>query len=485
MRKFLFFGSNILRFSGPKITGRLLESEVRPKTVQQFRKIQLGRRSLAASDVKAQKTDDIIVNRKPHCNIGTIGHVDHGKTTLTAAITKVLSAKGNSKFMKYDDIDRAPEEQRRGITINATHVEYETENRHYAHTDCPGHIDYIKNMITGTSQMDGAILVVAATDGQMPQTLEHLLLAKQIGVKHLVVYVNKADLVDVETLELVEIEIRDLLDVYGFDSDNTPVIYGSALNALNDKTPEIGERSIVELIAAVDRHVPTPDRDIDGEFFMPLESAFTVPGRGTVAIGTLQRGVLNKGDKIELLGHGNKISTNVGDLQVFRKSVASCMAGDNVGVLLRGVRPEMIERGMYISKPGSFSQFTDLEAQVYVLTKTEGGRSKPIMNNYMQVMYSGLWDMGVCVKMTDDRMMIMPGEAATCRLLLRKPMVVAPGFRFTVRENHITTLTGVITKTLEASGERIIGFNQIKQKPMKIESNAGVVRNKRAKSKRK
>lgn len=338
------------------------------------------RLSTAASAATKEK-------QKPHCNVGTIGHVDHGKTTLTAAITKVLSdvGKEGNQFVKYEDIDRAPEEKARGITINSTHVQYETENRHYAHTDCPGHIDYVKNMITGTSQMDGAILVIAATDGTMPQTREHLLLAKQIGVEQIVVYINKADIVDEEMLELVEIEARELLEEYGFDNQNIAIVAGSALMALKGEKPDIGKDSILKLMEAVDSTIPTPKRDLSGPFYMPVESNVSVSGRGTVAIGTVARGVLKKGQELELLGHGNSIKTAASDIHVFHKSVPQCTAGDNVGVLLRGVKLELVQRGMFLSEPGSLKQFDTFEAQIYVLTKAEGGRSKPVMDQYIQV----------------------------------------------------------------------------------------------------
>ena len=341
----------------------------------------LGCRMSTATDVTEEN------NQKPHCNVGTIGHVDHGKTTLTAAITKVLSDvyKEGNKFVKYDDIDRAPEEKARGITINSTHVQYETENRHYAHTDCPGHIDYVKNMITGTSQMDGAILVIAATDGTMPQTREHLLLARQIGVERIVVYINKADVVDSEMLELVEIEARELLEEYGFDSMNTAIVAGSALMALKGDKPDIGKESILKLMEAIDSTVPTPKRDLSGPFYMPVESSVSVPGRGTVAVGTVVQGMLKKGQEVELLGHGNAIKTAASDIHIFRKSVPRCTAGDNIGVLLRGVKSDLVQRGMFLCQPGSMKQFDTFEAQIYVLTKAEGGRSKPVMDQYIQV----------------------------------------------------------------------------------------------------
>ncbi|XP_064620655.1 elongation factor Tu, mitochondrial-like [Lineus longissimus] len=425
-------------------------------------------------------------SKKPHCNIGTIGHVDHGKTTLTAAITKVLAEQGdNNAFVRYDEIDRAPEEKKRGITINAAHVGYETKKRHYAHTDCPGHIDYIKNMITGTSQMDGAILVIAATDGQMPQTREHLLLTKQIGVEKVVVYVNKADVVDEDTLELVEIETRELLEEFGFDGVDCPIICGSALNALQDKNPTLGKESILTLLDSIDKYIPTPVRDEDGPFLVPVDSVFTVPGRGTVAIGTVKRGTVNKGEVVTLLGHGNEIKTSISDLQVFKKSVPTCKAGDNVGVLLRGVRPEAIERGMFVGIPGSFQQCNSFEAQIYVITKQEGGRSKPITDNYIQMMYCNLWNVAACLKLPKANSMVMPGDAASVQFLLRKPMVFDVGQRFTVRENQHTTLTGVVTKILGHNKEIIKGFNFEHAKSMKIETNSRVVQARRNKKKTK
>jgi elongation factor Tu len=406
---------------------------------------------------------------------------------LTAAITKVLAeqAEESNTFVRYDEIDRAPEEKRRGITINAAHVGYETGKRHYAHTDCPGHIDYIKNMITGTSQMDGAILVIAATDGQMPQTREHLLLTKQIGVEKVVVYVNKADAVDEDTLELVEIETRELLEEFGFDAIDCPIICGSALNALQGKNPKLGKESILKLLDSIDDYIPTPVRDQDGPFLMPVDSAFTVPGRGTVAIGTVRRGVVNKGDTVSILGHGNEIKTAVSDLQVFKKSVPTCSAGDNVGVLLRGVRPEAIERGMFVGLPESFQQCNSFEAQVYVITKQEGGRSKPITDKYIQVMYCNLWDIAACMKLPETNPMIMPGDAASGQFLLRKPMVFEVGQRFTMRENQLTTLTGVVTKLLGDSKEVIKGFNFEHTKPMKVEGNSRLIQARRHKKKKK
>ncbi|KAK7115942.1 elongation factor Tu-like [Littorina saxatilis] len=422
-------------------------------------------------------------SNKPHCNVGTIGHVDHGKTTLTAAITKVLSDTGKegNKYVKYDDIDRAPEEKARGITINSTHVQYETENRHYAHTDCPGHIDYVKNMITGTSQMDGAILVIAATDGTMPQTREHLLLAKQIGVENVVVFINKADAVDEEMVELVELEARELLEEYGFDGSKTAVVAGSALMALKGEQSEIGKDSILKLMKAVDSTIPTPTRDTSGPFYMPVESSVSVPGRGTVAIGTVAQGVLKRGQEVELLGFGNSIKTAASDIHIFRKSVSKCLAGDNIGALLRGVKSEFVQRGMFLSEPGSMKQFETFEAQIYVLTKAEGGRSKPLMDQYIQMMYSNTWNISACVKLPENVDMVMPGDTATVQILLRKPMVIKEGHRFTIRENSITTATGLMTKMLPPSDLKLPGFNYERPRTYRIEGNSWLTMKNRAK----
>ncbi|XP_041360784.1 elongation factor Tu, mitochondrial-like [Gigantopelta aegis] len=420
---------------------------------------------------------------KPHCNVGTIGHIDHGKTTLTAAITKVLSERGDNstKFINYDAIDRAPEEKSRGITINSTHVEYESDQRHYAHTDCPGHLDYVKNMITGTSQMDGAVLVVAATDGTMPQTREHLLLAKQIGVQNIVVYINKSDLVDNELLELVELEVRDLLTEYGYDGSNTAVVSGSALNALQGENDSSGKQSILNLVEAIDKHITIPERDTTGPFCLPIEGTVAVPGRGMVAIGTVRQGSIKKGEDAELLGFGTQIKTAASDIQVFRKSVPMCKAGDNVGVLLRGIKSEFVQRGMFLCEFGKFKQSDTFEAQIYVLTKAEGGRVKPLTDKYIQMMYSNTWNMSALVKLPDDKAMVMPGDTTTCTILLRKPMVLDTGHRFTIRENKITALTGIITKTLPHLDLKMSGFNYDKQRTYRIEGNAWLTMRNRAK----
>ncbi|XP_067664814.1 elongation factor Tu-like [Haliotis asinina] len=418
---------------------------------------------------------------KPHCNIGTIGHVDHGKTTLTAAITKVLASKSGSRtrFIKYDEIDRAPQEKLRGITINSTHVEYETDNRHYAHTDCPGHLDYVKNMITGASQMDGAILVVAATDGTMPQTREHLLLARQIGIKNVVVYINKTDMVDTELVELVELEIRELLTEYGYNGDTTPVIAGSALKALHGGDPSIGEDSIHSLLKSIDQHVQIPDRDTSGPFYMPIEGAISVRGRGTVVIGTVQQGVIKRGDSADILGFGNALKTAASDIQVFNKSVPQCTAGENVGILLRGVKSEFVQRGMFFCHPDLFEQRDTFETQLYVLTKNEGGRSKPLTDKYIQMLFCNMWNISAMVKLPEGRDMVMGGDTVTATVLLRKPMVFSVGHRYTIRENKLTALTGVITKVLPSLDIKIPGFNFERPRSHRIEGNAWLTRKRR------
>jgi len=383
-----------------------------------------------------------------HANIGTIGHIDHGKTTLTAAITQVLAKEGLAKFVSYDHIDKAPEERARGITINIAHVEYSTKNRHYAHTDCPGHADFIKNMISGTSQMDGAIIVVAATDGQMPQTREHLLLARQIGLKHLVVYINKADLADEEMLELVEIEMRELLSDYGFDGENTPVVYGSALLALRGDESTYGVPSIKKLLDTVDEYIPTPERDLTSPFWLPVDNAFTVPGRGTVVVGTIKKGKVNKGDEADLMGHGHGKKTVVTDVQVFRKSVPTAFAGDNVGLLLRSVKLDQVQRGMVLAASKSVALVNHFRAQVYFLTKGEGGRSRPVISGYIQQIFSATWNISCRLDLPSEKDMLMPGDHATVYLTLLKKMVVEPGQSFTIRENNVCVATGIITDTM-------------------------------------
>lgn len=384
---------------------------------------------------------------KQHCNVGTIGHVDHGKTTLTAAITKILSKDGATRFISYDEIDRAPEERARGITINAAHVEYTTKNRHYAHTDCPGHADYIKNMISGASQMDGAILLVAANDGPMPQTREHLLLAKQVGVERVAVFINKADLVENEVLELVELEMRELLEDFGFSGLNSPMIRGSALLALNGDTSELGENSVLKLLDAIDSYFVIPTRDYTSPFVLPIDNAFTVPGRGTVVIGTLGRGIIKRNMETELLGFDEEIKTTISDVQVFKKSVAEAKAGDNLGVLLRGVRIHSVERGMLLCAAGSQIIGNHFEAKVYFLTRAEGGRSKPVTSKYIQQLFSRTWNVPCRVDLVSGEM-LMPGEHGSVYLTLLRKMVLTEGQTFTIRENHKTVGTGIIVKML-------------------------------------
>ncbi|OWA52687.1 Elongation factor Tu, mitochondrial [Hypsibius exemplaris] len=384
---------------------------------------------------------------KVHCNVGTIGHVDHGKTTLTAAITRVQAKTGLAKFVAYDQIDKAPEEQRRGITINATHVEYDSPLRHYAHTDCPGHRDYVKNMISGTSQMDGAILVVAATDGHMPQTREHLLLAKQIGVSHIIVFLNKTDLVDLETLELCEIEMRELLTDYGYDGLATPVVSGSALKALEGDLE--AEKCIAKLMDVLDSYLPEPRRDTTSPFLFPIENAFSVAQRGIVAIGTLVRGRIKKGDSAEILGHGSELKTVIADVQVFRQSVPFVEAGQNCGLLLRNVKPDQLDRGMIVCPPKISKAYNHFKAQLYFLTKHEGGRNKPVRSGYQQQMFSYTWNMEARIDLRPPMEMLMPGDNGEVYVALRKHMVLEPQQRFTIREaNQSTVATGVITSLL-------------------------------------
>lgn len=388
------------------------------------------------------------VKEREHCNIGTIGHVDHGKTTLTAAITKVLERDGMCKFISYDEIDKAPEERARGITINVAHVEYNTPRRHYAHTDCPGHADFVKNMISGASQMDGAILVVAATDGQMPQTREHLLLAKQVGVKNMVVYINKADKAAEDVLELVEIEIRELLSDFGFDGIKTPVIIGSALLALNGDKSDFGEPSIRKLLDAIDEHVKLPERDFQSPYMMPIDNAFTVPGRGTVVVGTILRGIMKKNSDAELLGFDECIKTSIGDLHIFKRSVQEAKAGENVGALLRGIRISSVQRGMLLCASKSENLCNHFEAKVYFLSRAEGGRSKPIVSKYSQQLFCKTWSIFCRIDLQEDQSMIMPGEHATVYVTLLRKMVMLVGDPFTIRENNVTVATGIITQRL-------------------------------------
>ncbi len=391
---------------------------------------------------------------KPHVNIGTIGHVDHGKTTLTAAITKYLSLKGYADFEDYASIDKAPEEKARGITINTAHVEYQTDNRHYAHVDCPGHADYIKNMITGAAQMDGAIIVVASTDGPMAQTKEHLLLARQVGVPAIVVFMNKADLVDDdELLELVEMEIRDTLSSYDFPGDDIPVIKGSALNALisESKDPEAAEYACIkELMDAVDSYIPTPDRKADLPFLMPVEDVFTISGRGTVATGRVERGQINKNDKVEIVGlREEKKDTTVTDIEMFHKLLDYAEAGDNIGALLRGVDKKEIERGQVLCKPGSIKPLTKFAGQVYVLSKEEGGRHTPFFNNYRPQFYFRTTDVTGIINLPEGTEMCMPGDNVVMNVELITPIAIEKGLRFAIREGGRTVGSGVVTEIYE------------------------------------
>ncbi len=388
---------------------------------------------------------------KPHVNIGTIGHVDHGKTTLTAAITKVLAMKGEAEFVDYSNIDKAPEERERGITINTSHVEYQTESRHYAHVDCPGHADYVKNMITGAAQMDGAILVVSAADGPMPQTREHILLSRQVGVPYIVVFMNKVDQVDdPELLELVEMEIRDLLSSYDFPGDDTPIVKGSALKALESTStdPDAPEyKCILELMDAVDSYIPTPDRAADQPFLMPVEDVFTITGRGTVATGRVERGTVKVGEEVEIVGlQDEKRKTTVTGLEMFRKLLDFAQAGDNVGALLRGIQRNEIERGQVLSKPGSIHPHTKFEGQVYILKKDEGGRHTPFFNNYRPQFYFRTTDVTGVITLPEGVEMCMPGDNVTIGVELITPIAIEPGLRFAIREGGRTVGSGVVSK---------------------------------------
>ncbi len=387
---------------------------------------------------------------KPHVNIGTIGHVDHGKTTLTAAITKVLSEAGSAEFKDYGDIDGAPEERERGITISTAHVEYETPNRHYAHVDCPGHADYVKNMITGAAQMDGAILVVSAADGPMPQTREHVLLAKQVNVPHIVVYLNKADQVDdEELLELVEMEVRELLDSYDFPGDEIPVITGSALKALEGDTSEIGAPSILKLMEAIDDYIPTPERDVDKPFLMPIEDVFSISGRGTVVTGRIEQGVLNVGDDIEIVGIRETTSTTCTGVEMFRKLLDRGEAGDNIGALLRGTKREEVERGQVLAKPGSITPHTEFKAEAYILTKDEGGRHTPFFDGYRPQFYFRTTDVTGTVKLPEGTEMVMPGDNVAMEVTLITPIAMDKELRFAIREGGRTVGAGVVTDIIK------------------------------------
>ncbi len=387
---------------------------------------------------------------KPHVNIGTIGHIDHGKTTLTAAITKVLATKGYAQSTDFGEIDKAPEEKERGITIATAHVEYETDTRHYAHVDCPGHADYIKNMITGAAQMDGAILVVGADDGPMPQTREHILLARQVGVPAIVVFLNKCDMVDDEELiELVDMELRELLDKYEFPGDDTPIIQGSALKALENPTDEAATKCIWELMDAVDSFIPEPKRDIDKPFLMPVEDVFSISGRGTVATGRIERGVVKVGDEVEIVGIKDTEKTTVTGVEMFRKLLDEGLAGDNVGILLRGTKREDIERGQVLAKPGSINPHLKFKAECYILTKEEGGRHTPFFNGYRPQFYFRTTDVTGVVTLTDGVEMVMPGDNVTIEGSLITPIAMEEGLRFAIREGGRTVGAGVINKIIE------------------------------------
>jgi len=387
---------------------------------------------------------------KPHCNIGTVGHVDHGKTTLTAAITKILAETGGATFSAYDMIDKAPEERARGITISTAHVEYETEKRHYAHVDCPGHADYVKNMITGAAQMDGAILVVSAADGPMPQTREHILLARQVGVPALVVFMNKVDQVDdEELLELVEMEIRELLSSYEFPGDDIPIIKGSALAALDDSNEEIGKKAILELMAAVDEYIPQPERPKDQPFLMPIEDVFSISGRGTVVTGRVERGVVHVGDEIEIVGIKDTKKTTCTGVEMFRKLLDQGEAGDNIGALLRGVDREGVERGQVLAAPGSITPHTKFKAEAYILTKEEGGRHTPFFTNYRPQFYFRTTDVTGVVKLPEGTEMVMPGDNVEMEVELIAPIAMEEKLRFAIREGGRTVGAGVVSAIIE------------------------------------
>ncbi|MBY0431464.1 MAG: elongation factor Tu [Rhodospirillales bacterium] len=388
--------------------------------------------------------------KKPHCNVGTIGHVDHGKTSLTAAITKVLAEKGGATFTAYDQIDKAPEEKARGITISTAHVEYETDNRHYAHVDCPGHADYVKNMITGAAQMDGAILVVSAADGPMPQTREHILLARQVGVPALVVFMNKVDMVDdPELLDLVELEVRELLSSYDFPGDDMPIIRGSALCALEDRDPAIGRDAILELMAAVDSAIPQPERPKDRPFLMPIEDVFSISGRGTVVTGRVERGIVKVGEEVEIVGLRPTVKTTVTGVEMFRKLLDQGEAGDNIGALLRGTKREDVERGQVLAAPGTITPHTKFKAEAYILTKEEGGRHTPFFTNYRPQFYFRTTDVTGTVQLPEGTEMVMPGDNVSMVVQLIAPIAMDEGLRFAIREGGRTVGAGVVASIIE------------------------------------
>ena len=409
------------------------------KQIFNIAQLQQSNRFLSTSFVAQAK--EVFKRDKPHCNIGTIGHVDHGKTTLTAAITKVLAEKKLASFRDYNQIDNAPEEKNRGITINIAHLEYQTENRHYAHTDCPGHADFIKNMITGASQLDGAILVVGATDGCMPQTREHLTLTKQLGLKHLVVFINKCDAADDEMIELVEMEIRELLDEMGFPEENSPIVKGSALCALEGTKPELGVQAIEELMKTVDECIPTPDRDLDVPFLLPIEHVHNIQGRGAVITGRMERGKLKVGQDVEVVGYNKVGKGKVTGIEMFHKILEEANAGDQMGVLARGIKKDDVRRGMCMVKPGTVKQSDHIQAQIYLMTPEEGGRKKPCTDSQQIMCFSKTWDVASYLNMVDKEM-AMPGEDATINLKLLKPMVCEVGQQFTLRDASGTIGTG-------------------------------------------
>ncbi|MBM6596025.1 elongation factor Tu [Microvirga pudoricolor] len=387
---------------------------------------------------------------KPHCNIGTIGHVDHGKTSLTAAITKVLAEKGGAQFTAYDQIDKAPEEKARGITISTAHVEYETPNRHYAHVDCPGHADYVKNMITGAAQMDGAILVVSSADGPMPQTREHILLARQVGVPALVVFMNKVDMVDdAELLDLVELEVRELLSKYDFPGDDIPIVKGSALCALEDRSPEIGRDAVLKLMDEVDAYIPQPERPVDQPFLMPIEDVFSISGRGTVVTGRVERGIVKVGEEVEIVGLKPTVKTTVTGVEMFRKLLDQGQAGDNVGVLLRGTKREDVERGQVLCKPGSIKPHTKFKAEAYILTKEEGGRHTPFFTNYRPQFYFRTTDVTGVVTLPEGTEMVMPGDNISMDVTLIAPIAMEEKLRFAIREGGRTVGAGVVAAVVD------------------------------------
>jgi len=388
--------------------------------------------------------------KKPHVNVGTIGHVDHGKTTLTAALTKVMAAKHGGEVRAFDQIDNAPEERERGITIATAHVEYESDKRHYAHVDCPGHADYVKNMITGAAQMDGAILVVSAADGPMPQTREHILLSRQVGVPYIVVYLNKADMVDdEELLELVELEVRDLLSTYEFPGDDTPIVVGSALKALEGDEGELGTQSIQKLVDVMDDYIPEPERAIDGAFLMPIEDVFSISGRGTVVTGRIERGIVKVGDEVEIVGIKDTTKTTCTGVEMFRKLLDQGQAGDNVGVLLRGTKRDEVERGQVLAKPGSITPHTKFEAEVYILTKEEGGRHTPFFKGYRPQFYFRTTDVTGAVELPEGTEMVMPGDNVQMKVDLIAPIAMEEGLRFAIREGGRTVGAGVVSKVIE------------------------------------